>query len=309
MNFEDDYFKGEEKLGYYISPMMKRKRAVMLDILEVISDICSRHSIKWYADSGTLLGAVRHGGFIPWDDDLDIAMFREDYEHFIQAARDELPEGWLLYNGKQDPDPYNTIMMLINTDTVNIDPEFLKRYHGCPYIIGVDIFVIDSVPDDPAEDEIFRALLTMAHHAFSNVSGKDMITDCSQDIREEIDQLCEALDIRVDRKTPVRKQLLVIADQIGSIYNETGMKNVTIWPFYINRPEVRIPASCYDETVYLPFELCDIPAPSGYEQVLSIWFGPDYMTPRMYGQHADPAKAALIQYYEQRGMEFPKEFE
>lgn len=309
MEYTEDYFNGEEILGYYVRPMMKRKWAVLLDILEVISDICSRHDIKWYADSGTLLGAVRHGGFIPWDDDLDIAMMREDYERFIEVAPSELPEGWRLYNGSQDPNANNTVMMLINTDTVNIEPEFLKKNHGCPYIIGVDIFVLDSVPDDPEEDEIFRALLVLAHQGFRNVSGSDLLADCSDEVREETDQLIAALGIEINPRIPIRRQLLSVADQIGRIYNGTGMKNISMWPFYINRPEVRIPASCYDRTVSLPFESFMIPAPAGYERVLEIWFGPDYMTPKIYNKHTNPAEEALRKYYEQKGMEFPAEFE
>ena len=68
----------------------------MLRILKVVDHICRRHQIPYWLCSGTLLGAVRHGGFIPWDDDLDIAMLREDYERFLAVAGCELPPDMFL---------------------------------------------------------------------------------------------------------------------------------------------------------------------------------------------------------------------
>ena len=67
-----------------------------LAILCAIRDICDRHDIDYWLDGGTCLGAVRHQGFIPWDDDIDIAMRKEDMKRFIEVAKKELPEGMFL---------------------------------------------------------------------------------------------------------------------------------------------------------------------------------------------------------------------
>ena len=67
-----------------------------LTILEAIHAICQRHNIPYWLDGGTLLGAVRHGGFIPWDDDIDIAMHKADMQRFVEVAQKELPKGLIV---------------------------------------------------------------------------------------------------------------------------------------------------------------------------------------------------------------------
>ncbi|MBQ3787039.1 MAG: LicD family protein, partial [Lachnospiraceae bacterium] len=93
MNHTTEFFRDEVRNGFYIPTAIKQAWACILDVLKEIDDICRRHDIRYFADWGTLLGTVRHGGFIPWDDDLDICMLRDDYVRFRQVADAELPEG------------------------------------------------------------------------------------------------------------------------------------------------------------------------------------------------------------------------
>ena len=75
----------------------------MLEVMKVIDRICRKHNIKYWLSSGTLLGAVRHGGFIPWDDDLDIEMKREDFIRFCEIVSDELPDNLIFHTSQNDP--------------------------------------------------------------------------------------------------------------------------------------------------------------------------------------------------------------
>lgn len=75
---------------------LDRLHRAELEIMDEIHRICMKHDISYFLDSGTALGAIRHGGFIPWDDDVDVGMLRADYEKFIKVARDELAPAFFL---------------------------------------------------------------------------------------------------------------------------------------------------------------------------------------------------------------------
>lgn len=83
--------------------LLRRQQMRMLHILVEVDKICQRHNIRYWLSSGTLIGAVRHGGFIPWDDDLDIEMMRSDYERLLEILPHELPEDLALQAHSTDP--------------------------------------------------------------------------------------------------------------------------------------------------------------------------------------------------------------
>ncbi len=314
MHFEDDFFEGEERNGFYIRPMMKRVWAVQLEILETVSRICRKHNIKWFADSGTLLGAARDGGFIAWDDDLDIAMLRMDYERFMKIARSELPKGWRLINGRQDKDPYEAVLRVTNAGRITTAPDHLKRYHGCPYVVGVDIFAIDNIPDDTEEEDTFRRLAAAAYNSFKEAGRGLLLEECSEEVRQETADLESLCNLTLDHDNPIKPQLLDLADRLSAMYFDCDTQNMTIVPFYCVDPKIRFSKEAYAETVRLPFESTTIPAPKGYDEVLRAWYGDDYMTPkRVAAMHEYPyfaeAERALKKGYEDRECDFPKEFE
>lgn len=142
-----DHFLDEEvRCGYLVSRKMKEVWAVELDLLAELQRVCEKYSIRYFASGGTMLGAVRHKGFIPWDDDIDIMMFRDDYEKLCNVAKDEFSFPYFFQT------PYNDFgalwghAKLRNSLTTGIlmGRKYLKINQG----IFIDIFPLDTVVDN-----------------------------------------------------------------------------------------------------------------------------------------------------------------
>ena len=132
-------------LEQYLENHRRALQLKELAILREIDRIWRRHDIVYWLDGGTLLGAIRHGGFIPWDDDIDIAMRREDLPRFVEACRSDLPEGLVI----QSPETDNNLRMPIykvrevNSFFVEYDDDFHLDYAKGVF---VDIFPMIDYP-------------------------------------------------------------------------------------------------------------------------------------------------------------------
>lgn len=113
-----------------------------LEILEVFVSVCERLGLEYYLIGGTLLGAVRHKGFIPWDDDIDVGLKRDDYEKFMKNAQKYLPENLFLQNYETEPEYPKAFAKIRNSDTAFIEnaAKGLNINHG----VFIDIFVLDE---------------------------------------------------------------------------------------------------------------------------------------------------------------------
>lgn len=113
-----------------------------LEILKAFIDVCEQLDLKYYLVEGTLLGAVRHKGFIPWDDDIDVGMLREDYELFLKKAPSLLPKHMFLQTFESDPGYPQTFAKIRNSNTTFFEPTLVhkKTNHG----LFLDIFPIDG---------------------------------------------------------------------------------------------------------------------------------------------------------------------
>lgn len=116
--------------------------AEILDIMDIIDDICQKNNIKYYLTGGTLLGAVRHGGFIPWDDDFDIVMPRNDFNRFIDICSSQLPKGYSLQWITTRKDYWRVFAKVCNDNTKFI--ELIGKSEKTDNGIFVDIFPIDD---------------------------------------------------------------------------------------------------------------------------------------------------------------------
>lgn len=126
---------------------LKKLQAVELGILEVIDAFCKKYDIKYFIDGGTALGAMRHNGFIPWDDDIDIGMLREDYDRFCELAADGLPEGFSLHTAR-NTEGYPALFAKVYKDGTVFENQEARESNTVMGIF-VDVFPYDRLYEDP----------------------------------------------------------------------------------------------------------------------------------------------------------------
>lgn len=155
---------------------LRQAQLKMLAMLEVLDKICQKHNIEYWLDAGTLLGAVRHQGFIPWDDDMDIAMPRESFEKFLRLAPAELPDSIWLQTPHSDPGFYNMATPLKIRDRNSRLIETHEKGNE-PYVQGIfiDVFVYDGMPTNTIKRRfnkfIARKISRCLCTKYSNVGG------------------------------------------------------------------------------------------------------------------------------------------
>lgn len=118
-------------------------KQTQLEILDVVAKFCEENQINYWIDSGTLLGAIRHKGYIPWDDDIDVGMLRPDYDKFMKLFNENNTR-YKFHCIENDPNFYTPFGKVLDTETLLYEPD----ERGEKLAINIDIFVYDNAPDD-----------------------------------------------------------------------------------------------------------------------------------------------------------------
>ena len=131
----------------------------LIDVYAEFDRVCRAQNIPYYLVGGSLLGAVRHQGIIPWDDDVDVCLLRQDYERFIRAAPHELGDRYFLQTTKSDPDYFLCFAKIrVNgTKVVEASSADCDIHHGA----YIDILALDNVPESPATRWLHAGLCTL----------------------------------------------------------------------------------------------------------------------------------------------------
>lgn len=280
MNIPGGYLNGEIRDGFYVESTMKKAWAAEIEVLNEVDRICRQHDIQYFADWGTLLGTIRHKGFVPWDDDMDITMKREDYTRFCQIVRQEQGELEIIYF-HTDPEWKDMLSRVINGRSVNYTEEHLRKYHGFPYVAGLDIFPLDYVAPTEEEDKLQCSMISIVEAFSANIRNNTATPEEIEQTTKDIEQMC---GVKFNNLEPLATQLLKLGERLSMMYTDEESQAVALMGDHAGpRPLDVYPKEYYSESIYMPFEYTTIPVPVGYEKILIQKYGENYMIPYLGG--------------------------
>ena len=236
-------------------------KRISLDMLISLDEFCKQNNLRYVLDFGTLIGAIRHKGFIPWDDDIDVTMPREDYEKLYSLLSEndfKLGENYRLASARNKYNIYKPYFNLIDIRTITKSNVRKEIYH---YPVWIDIFPMDKIKsrfDSQITLSIVRSILRISQTSLFIKDGK-------------LRNLKEAIAVLF---SPLKKRGLLIADKIAYKENISGTKIIN----YMTSPDINQDSDIvnYDEYVDVQFENHIFRAPKNYDSRLRKRFG-DYM--------------------------------
>ena len=266
LNIPEEFLREEVRCGYTVTAKMKRVWAVELGMLHRFGQVCERYGLRWYAMGGTLLGAVRHKGFIPWDDDIDLLMPREDYNRLLEIGAEEFGEHYFLQTPCTEKGFFRTHAQLRDSRTTGAIRQ--DRNRDINRGIFMDIFPLDEVPDTERElkhhRRRLRKLARKAHRLTFRREYRSLFKRAVYALHEWLHfgkfspkgAFCEFNRIAAE-----------YAGKGGARVGHTSLsyRDAVIW----NKED-------WADVEMLDFEMLKLPAPKGWDSVLRHHYG-DYM--------------------------------
>lgn len=280
INLPEHFLDGEDRDGYYVSPEMKKVWAVELDLLYEFSRICEKHQLKWFAHAGTMLGAIRHKGFIPWDDDIDVVMPRIDYEKLCGIAEKELSYPYFLQNEDSDPLFGKLFSKLINLQTTCI--EYSDKDSPSKHCIFIDVFPYDHIPDDDRVrydyykklEEYFNKVNSCRHivQLYTPKMGQGWLKKAKHHVKHLVYKYM--LGDRGNYLNFMKKHLDLVTKYSNCDTSCVG--EILLPPLGRHAWKKEWVGS----VIEMPFEMLQVFVPIGYEKCLEVAFGKDWTVPK-----------------------------
>ena len=240
---------------------LQRLKYCEKNMLQCFVSICNKHGIKYFLQGGTMLGAVRHRGFIPWDDDVDVSLPRNEYERFLAVAEKELPEYYFLQTKDTDPEYPNNFAKIRDSRTAFIETSArnLKINHGA----YIDIFPLDNYPTGFKARiyEIRKLLLTWRINTVFYLPDKSLKSKL-------LTAVTCILYPSVKKAIEKREKLFKSVPESGLVVNNSGA-----WL----EKEI-IPAEWVTGSIEMEFEGIKVRVSDKYDEWLTFVYG-DYMSP------------------------------
>lgn len=267
IDIPEAFFKEEVRCDYVVTEKMKKVWAIQLDLLDQLKRICRKYGLIYYADSGTLIGAVRHQGYIPWDDDIDIVLKRADYDELLSVAEKELSYPYFLQSAYSEEFPRG-YSRLRNSETTALTRYDMGKNinHG----IFIDIFPLDNMPDDPKERAEWLEKIKKLNGRIQSVVYSGQKRQGNQ--MKKLGRLL----LRGYYAAFGYEKIFRRYEEICGMYNMENTKNISYVAYSKGKAKHIWERTCFQDALTVPFEFTDISIPAGYDSRLKVEYG-DYM--------------------------------
>ena len=250
---------------------LRKLQLAELEIYKQVADICDRHHITYYMSAGTFLGAVRHKGFIPWDDDMDMRVPRPDYERLLEALREELPEPYALRHYTWDKSYHRYFAKVENRNVRFRRTHTVKTQETNAWI---DIFPLDGMPKNSLRARL-RKIRLMTVKLWMQLSVFDEIIDIKKKR-----SAYEKLLIFIAMHTPLQKHISWdrMWKRMDRALKAYPPEKSDVWMNFFSSYKFRdiMPKTVYGSGRKYPFEDTELNGPEDYDAFLKQLYG-DYM--------------------------------
>lgn len=241
----------------------KEQKQIMIGILKYFDEICRKNNIKYSLIGGSLIGAIRHKGIIPWDDDIDVILTRENYEKIINILKHKNDSKYMLLDNEICSDYFFPFPKLVDIETFVIEPLSLKQIDS--YGIYIDIFCYTNISDIKRERlktikkiKFWNGLISRKKF---NIKNKKFLMNLTRNTISTI----------IGSKNLIKK--------VNKIYEKNKNLDsdyvVSNWPIYANEKEIQLSKNV-KEYIDVPFESINAMIFKNYDEILKTTFG-DYM--------------------------------
>ena len=280
----DGFLDEEERCDYLISKQMKQVWAVELDLLYEFQRVVDKHGIKYIANGGTMLGAVRHHGFIPWDDDVDLMMMREEYDKLCKVAEQEFHYPYFFQTEYTDSGCMHCHAQLRRSDTTAMLKTQMAGNLTFNQGIFIDIFPLDAVPDDNKEWE--KECKIAQHYyerkcCYANLSSLFLPNPLSLKylIKKFLHVWGSPLFAWLARKYFEKYE------KECKKYNHLPTEKLSLYCWGYKYKQMHLTRADYEEMLMMEFEFLKVPVCKNYDHSLTEQFGDWHQLVRGGSQH------------------------